>query len=141
MGYSRENVLAGKRIFVVEDDIVNAGVFYRCLNDQGARIFQDILGYGIVQHIIDSLPIDLIIMDILLRRGNNGYEIFGQLKANHDLGNIPVVAITSLDPETQIPRAKQAGFAGYLSKPINAIELPYQLARILKGESLWLVSR
>jgi len=141
MSYSQGNILEGKRIFVVEDDVVNAGVFYRCLSDQGARIFQDILGYGIMEHIVESLPIDLIIMDILLRRGNNGYEIFERLKENSDLSKIPVVAITSLDPETQIPKAKQAGFAGYLSKPINAIELPRQLVRILKGENLWLVSR
>jgi two-component system, cell cycle response regulator DivK len=134
-------VLAGKRIFVVEDDILNARVYHSGLARHGVFIFQDIFGYGIVQHIIDSLPIDLIFLDLKLKRGNDGYDIFDQLKADNQLMNIPVVAVTSLDPEVHIPIAKQKGFSGYLSKPINILELPQQLARILNGETLWLVSR
>jgi CheY-like chemotaxis protein len=137
----RQNILEGKRIFVVEDDIMNAGVFHTCLSKQGALVFQDILGYGIVQHIVESLPIDLIILDIQLRRGNNGYVVFEKLKVDLQLNGIPVVAVTSLDPETEVPIAKKLGFAGYLSKPINAMEFPHQMARILNGESIWLASR
>ena len=136
----RNNALEGRRIFVVEDDIMNVGVFHTCLSKQGARVFQDILGYGIVQHIVEFLPIDLIVLDIQLRRGNNGWTIFEKLKADPRLNRIPVVAVTSLDPETEIPMARKLGFAGYLSKPINAIEFPFQIARILKGESIWLIS-
>jgi CheY-like chemotaxis protein len=141
MSFTNKNILAGRRIFVVEDDVVNAGVFYTCLSRQGALIYQDILGYGIVQHILESLPIDLVIMDIMLKRGNNGYQVFEALQSNPRLKDIPVVAVTSLDPETQIPKAKEMGFAGYLSKPVNALELPNQLLRILNGENIWLVSR
>jgi CheY-like chemotaxis protein len=134
-------VLHEKRIFVVEDDILNAMVYSNCLSRFGAYVFQDILGYGILQHITESLPIDLIILDIQLKRGNNGYDIFEKLKADNQLRHIPVVAATSLDPEIHIPIAKQKGFSGFLSKPIKALELPHQLAKILNGENLWLVSR
>jgi CheY-like chemotaxis protein len=135
------NALEGRRIFVVEDDIMNVGVFHTCLSRQGARVFQDILGYGIVQHIVESLPIDLIVLDIQLRRGNNGWAIFEELKSDPQLDQIPVVAVTALDPETEILMARKLGFSGYLSKPIDAIEFPFQIARILKGESIWLTSR
>jgi two-component system, cell cycle response regulator DivK len=135
------NILVGKRIFVVEDDILNARVFYKCLAKHGAFIYDDILGYGILQHIIDSLPIDMVILDIQLARGNNGYEVFNSLKKHSQLMGIPVVAVTSLDPETYIPIAKKMGFDGYFSKPINAIEFPHHLARIFNGENIWLVSR
>lgn len=141
MNYSNKKVLTGKRIFVVEDDIVNAFLLRKYLVKHGSFVSEDILGYGIVQHIVESLPIDLILLDIQLKQGNNGYEIFKDLKNNNQLKNIPVVVITSYDPEIHIPIAKDMGFAGFISKPINAIELPYHLARILAGEKIWLISR
>ena len=134
-------VLEGKRIFLVEDDIVNVGVFSTALTRQGAMVFQDVLGYGITQHVVENLPIDLIILDIMLKRGQDGYQIFEQFKADPKLANIPTVAVTSMDPETQIPKAREAGLAGFISKPINAMEFPNLLARVLNGEKVWIISR
>ena len=136
-----ERLLDGKRIFLVEDDIVNASVFSRSLVNHGALIYQDVLGYGIVQHIVESLPIDVIVLDIMIRRGQNGFDIFESIKLHPRLIGIPVVAVTSLDPETAIPKAQDIGLNGFISKPINAIEFPSQIARILRGENVWIVSR
>jgi len=135
-----EHLLEGKRIFLVEDDILNVNVFTKSLSYHGAMIYQDVLGYGIVQHIVESLPIDLILMDIMLKRGQNGFEIFEKVKANSRLASIPVIAVTSNDPETMIPKAQAAGFSGYISKPINAAELPRLALRALHGEKFWIVS-
>ena len=134
-------ILDGKRIFLVEDDVLNVGVFTTALSKQGASVYQDVLGYGIVQHIIENLPIDLILMDIMLKRGQDGYQIFSQVKADPRLANIPTVAVTSMDPETHIAKAKEAGFAGFISKPINAMEFPKLLVRVLGGDKVWIISR
>lgn len=134
-------ILQGKRIFVVEDDLMNARVFAAALSQQGAEVFEDTLGYGIVQHILENLPIDLILMDIMLKRGQDGYQIYEQIKHDSRLARIPTVAVTSFDPELQIAKAKQAGFAGFVSKPINALEFPGLMARVLNGEKVWVVSR
>ena len=134
-------ILEGKRIFLVEDDVLNVGVFSTTLTKQGAMVYQDVLGYGIVQHILENLPIDLIILDIMLKRGQDGYQIFEQIKADPRLANIPTVAVTSMDPESQIAKAKAAGLSGFISKPINAMEFPKLLARVLNGEKVWVISR
>jgi CheY-like chemotaxis protein len=134
-------ILEGKRIFLVEDDFLNVSVFTTALGKQGAIIYQDTLGYGILQHIIENLPIDLILMDIMLKRGQDGYQIFEQMKGDSRLAKIPTVVATSLDPESQIAKAKAAGFAGLVSKPINAMEFPKLLARVLAGETIWIISR
>jgi two-component system chemotaxis sensor kinase CheA len=134
-------VLEGKRIFLIEDDILNVGVFTTALARQGAMIQQDVLGYGIVQHIIENLPIDLIILDIMLKRGQDGYQIFEQIKTDPRLSGIPTVAVTSMDPETHIAKAKAAGLSGFISKPINALEFPKLIARVLGGEKVWIISR
>ena len=136
-----ERILEGKRIFLVEDDILNIGIFGTTLSKHGAWVYQDVLGYGILLHITETLPIDLIVMDVMLKRGQNGFEIFEKIKENPQLANIPTVAVTSLDPERYIPRAQEAGMAGFISKPIKAMEFPYQIQRILNGERLWINSR
>jgi len=136
-----ERLLEGKRIFLVEDDILNVGVFSTILSKHGAHVYQDVLGYGIVQHIAECLPIDLIVLDILLRRGQNGYDIFSIIKEHPSLKGIPTVVVTSLDPEANIPKAKQLGVNGFISKPINSLDFPNHIHRILNGENLWVVSR
>lgn len=135
------NILEGKRIFLVEDDVLNVSVFTTALSKQGAMVYQDVLGYGIVQHIVESLPIDLIVLDVMLKRGQNGYQIFEEIKADARLTDIPTVVVTSLDPETQIAKAQEAKLSGFISKPINAIEFPKLLARVLNGEKVWVISR
>jgi len=136
-----DRLLEGKRIFLVEDDILNVGVFSTILSKNGAHVYQDVFGYGIIQHIIESLPIELIVLDVMLRRGQNGYEIFEKIKGHSLLRNIPSVIVTSLDPETNIPKAQSMGVAGFISKPINSLEFPKIIRRILDGENLWVASR
>ena len=136
-----EKLLDGKRIFLVEDNVRNVAVYSTNLRAHGARIYEDVFSYGIVLHIKDSLPIDLIVLDIMLRRGINGYDVYDQIRSEPDLKNIPIVAVTSLDPETEIPKAQQMKFDGFISKPINSRQFPKQLAAIIEGKNLWIVSR
>lgn len=136
-----EKLLKGKRIFLVEDDVINVAVYSTNLRAHGASIYKDVFGYGIVQHIKEFLPIDLIVLDIMLRRGINGYDIYNQIRSEPELENIPIVAVTSLDPESEIPKAQGKEFDGYISKPIDVQKFPEQLAAIIGGEKLWIVSR
>ena len=105
--------LTGRRIFLVEDDVVNLTVVTRVLERSDARIFENYSSIGIVPHVIQNLPIDLILLDIMLRRGISGYDVIDQLKDHPATARIPVVAVSSLDPETEIPRAKAKGFDGF----------------------------
>jgi len=136
-----ERILEGKRIFLVEDDILNIGVFSTILSKNGAMVYQDVFGYGIIQHIAESLPIDLIVLDLMLKRGQNGYEIFRKIREHSSLKKIPTVIVTSLDPEANIPKAQELGLAGFIGKPINSLEFAGNVQRIINGEKLWIVSR
>lgn len=131
-------VLEGKRIFLVEDDVMNLAVFSNSLAKTGAIIEQDVFGYGIVKHIEVSCPIDLIILDIMLRRGVNGYDVFDEIKKHPFLSRIPVIVVTSLDPEVEIPKAKEKGVNGFIAKPISALEFPRHVADVINGKEVWI---
>jgi CheY-like chemotaxis protein len=135
------NELSGKRIFLVEDDVINLHVLSKPLSSWGAIIFSNYNAIGIELHILENLPIDLILLDLMLRGGASGYETFRNLQLNPRTARIPVIAITSLDPATEIPKALAFGFAGFISKPINVLTYARDIVEILHGKNKWVVSR
>src|SRR6185312_3054567 len=61
---------------------------------------------------------DLIICDILLPK-LDGREVIRQLRADQRAREIPAVAVTALAMPGDRERLLEAGFDGYLSKPIT----------------------
>jgi len=132
------NLLLGKRIFIVEDDVINVFVLSKPLSMCGAKVYTNYNSIGIELHIVQHLPIDVILLDIMLRNGVNGYDTFRNLRANPDTRDIPVVAVTSLEPEIEIPKAISLGFAGFISKPIDMRTFAQDIADIIKGRKKWI---
>jgi two-component system cell cycle response regulator len=58
-------------------------------------------------------------MDIQLIGGMDGYQALEQLRADPDLGGLPVVAVTAFAMVGDRDRALAAGFTDYLTKPID----------------------
>jgi two-component system cell cycle response regulator DivK len=133
-----QSFLTNKRVFLIEDDFVNINIFTKVLTKQNASVFHDTVGYEAAKRIQEQLPIDLIVIDIMLSRGQNGFDIFRKIKEEPSLRAIKVIATTSLDPEVLIPKAREAGFNGFIGKPFNALILPGVLEKVLKGEQVWL---
>jgi two-component system, cell cycle response regulator len=65
-----------------------------------------------------SLRPDLIICDIQLPKAD-GYEVVRRLKGDSALCAIPIIAVTALAMVGDRDRVLQAGFDGYLAKPID----------------------
>jgi signal transduction histidine kinase/ActR/RegA family two-component response regulator len=61
---------------------------------------------------------DLILLDINMP-GMDGYQLLSVLHANPDLCDIPVVAVTANAMPRDLERGRAAGFADYLSKPLD----------------------
>jgi CheY-like chemotaxis protein len=133
--------LVGKRIAVVEDNVINLAVFATTLRQQGVTVIQDAWSTDTIELLARNLPIDLIVLDIMLRHGVSGYDIFDEIKKHPKLGHIPVVAVSSLDPESEIPKAKAKGFTGFISKPISHVEFPQHILAAMNGEKVWVFSR
>jgi two-component system, cell cycle response regulator DivK len=64
---------------------------------------------------------DLILMDIQLP-GMNGIDALKVLRANPATASIPVVAVTASVMQQDRTLITQAGFDGYIGKPINLKE-------------------
>ncbi|MBU1691969.1 MAG: PAS domain S-box protein [Gammaproteobacteria bacterium] len=73
---------------------------------------------------------ELILLDINMP-GMDGYQVLEVFKADDRLKSIPVIAITANAMPRDIERGKAAGFAAYVTKPIDMTEFFSALDRCL----------
>lgn len=106
------------------------------------RIWLETRGYELVeaatgQEAIDLAPLtrpDLILMDLRLPE-LNGIAVTRSLRQHAQLRDIPIVALSALDPAMFRDAALGAGCVEYLTKPIDLDKLESLLARLLKQDS------
>ena len=48
-----------------------------------------------------------------------------------------MVAVTAEASQEQLTRAREAGFDGFLGKPLDPDRFPEQIRRLLRGEQVW----
>jgi two-component system, cell cycle response regulator DivK len=118
-------------ILVVEDNERNLKLLRDVLEYAGydvrvARTAED----GITSAV--SEPPDLVLMDLQLP-GIDGMEALRRLRENPRTADIPVVAVTAQAMKHDRERALEAGFNGYVEKPISVRAFPDQVRRFLPG--------
>ena len=68
--------------------------------------------------ILSTITPDLILMDINMP-DIDGYTLTARLKANPSYKSIPILAITANVTAAAKERSQQAGFNGYIEKPLD----------------------
>ncbi len=79
---------------------------------------------------------DLILLDVMMPGGIDGYEACRRLKAQPETRHIPIVILTTLDDRDNRVRGLQAGAEEFLTKPIDDVQL---MARVKSLISLKVV--
>ncbi|MCC6905166.1 MAG: response regulator [Anaerolineae bacterium] len=128
---------ARAHVLVVEDNVPNFVLIARMLAYMGIqRCEWKTSGWQVVEF-ADTLPhIDLILMDIRLPY-EDGFQALEKVRASSRLKDTLVVAVTAEASAEQMKRAREAGFNGFLGKPLDPDRFPDQIRRILNGEPVW----
>jgi CheY-like chemotaxis protein len=79
-----------------------------------------------------SEPPDLVLMDLQLP-GIDGMEALRRLRQSPQTAGIPVVAVTAQAMKHDRERVLEAGFNGYIEKPISVRAFPDQVRSFLTG--------
>jgi two-component system cell cycle response regulator DivK len=82
------------------------------------------------------MAVDLILLDIQLPH-EDGYMVLEGIRAIPRLQQTSVVAVTANVLPQDVARAREAGFDGFIGKPIDADRFPEQIKRVLRGEAVW----
>jgi two-component system cell cycle response regulator DivK len=123
--------------FIVEDDAHSLIAIGSILKDLGITYKRDTSGSSVVSKVRGMFPRpNFILLDMDLPSGDP-YRILNDLKADPALASIPVIAIADASRIAMTPQALEAGFAGYMNKPLPRREFGALLERILAGERIW----
>ena len=121
-------------ILIVEDNPRNMKLVRDVLQVKGHTTIEATTGEDGVALAKEKLP-DLILMDIQLPK-MNGIEALRVLREAEETRAIPVIAVTASVMQQDRKLITEAGFDGYVGKPINLVEfLDAVNAQLARGRS------
>ncbi|MDH5245862.1 MAG: response regulator [Betaproteobacteria bacterium] len=107
-------------ILIIEDNEKNMKLVRDVLQVKGYATIEASTGEEGVRLAAERKP-DLILMDIQLP-GISGIEALRRLRAIPDTAAIPAIAVTASVMQQDRKQITEAGFNGYLGKPLNLKE-------------------
>ncbi|RRR72831.1 MAG: hybrid sensor histidine kinase/response regulator [Candidatus Viridilinea halotolerans] len=122
---------AQPKILYIEDNHDNQRLVQRVLGARGYQLSIAEDGPAGLTLARESQPA-LILVDLGIP-GLDGYETTTRLRSMAHLHGVPIVALTADDSPGSRERALVAGCDGFLSKPIDARQLPAQIAEFIGG--------
>lgn len=120
-------VLKGRKVLLVEDSLDNQTLVEMILKKYGVTVGLANNGQEGVDQALSN-QYDLILMDIQMPI-LDGYAAFEKIKSNGI--KTPVIALTAHALKDEKDRALEAGFAAYLTKPIDRAQLVKVSAQLL----------
>lgn len=124
------------RILVVDDLEANRRLLEAKLTGEYYDVLMAQRGEEAVQLAKRARP-DLILLDVMMPGGIDGYEACRRLKAQPETRHIPIIILTTLDDRENKLRGLQAGAEEFLTKPIDDVQL---IARVKSLLSLKVVT-
>jgi DNA-binding NarL/FixJ family response regulator len=119
---------------VVEDDAIIALRNCEFLIKSGYHVPQMFAsGEDLLDHIEESGPPDVILMDINLNGKIDGIETARRVLQRH---NVPVIFLSSYSDENTISRANEISPYGYMVKPVDDNQLMETIEAALLETSL-----
>ena len=112
--------MAAERILIAEDNEKNIKLFRDVLQLSGYETLEASTGEQAIELATRHTP-DLVLMDIRLP-GTDGLEALRRLREDERTADIPVVALTAQAMAGDRERFLEAGFNGYISKPVNIVD-------------------
>ncbi len=113
-------------ILIVDDNPTNLGVIADYLEEYGFRMLTSRDGIDGIDKSRRAHP-DLILLDVMMPPGIDGFETCRRLKADESTQEIPVIFMTALAGEEDKVKGFDAGGVDYVTKPVQQREV---LARI-----------
>jgi two-component system, cell cycle response regulator DivK len=118
-----------KTILIIEDNEQNLYLLTYILERHNYRVEAARNGQEGLD-LANAVKPDLILLDVQLPV-MDGYAVARHLRANDDLRDTPIIAVTSYAMAGDRERALESGCTGYMEKPINPDTFVGQIAEYL----------
>jgi adenylate cyclase len=122
------------KVLVVDDTPHNVKLLADLLGAKGYAVATAVNGEEALAKVASENP-DLILLDVMMP-GLSGYDVCKRLRADPATALLPIVLVTSLDPQGERVKGMEAGADDFLPKPINQAELFARVRSLLRVKSL-----
>jgi DNA-binding response OmpR family regulator len=75
---------------------------------------------------------DLVLLDVMMPGGLDGFQVCEQLKADPALASVPVVMLTARSQQRDRDAGNRAGADAFLAKPFSPLQLVETVSGMLK---------
>lgn len=110
--------LSGKKILVADDDMRNTFVLVEILEGKGAQVLTATNGKEALDVLSANKDTNLVLMDIMMPE-MDGFEATEKIRADKEIEDIPVVAVTAKAMNQDKERCFESGVNDFLTKPLN----------------------
>lgn len=122
------------KVLVVDDTPANVKLLADLLGVRGYEVATAVNGEEGLAKVASEQP-DLVLLDVMMP-GLSGYDVCRRLRADPATALLPVVLVTSLDPQGERIKGIEAGADDFLPKPINQAELFARVKSLLRVKAL-----
>jgi class 3 adenylate cyclase len=122
------------KVLVVDDTPANVKLLADLLAVKGFGVATAANGEEALAKVAATAP-DIVLLDVMMP-GLSGYDVCRRIRADPATALLPVVLVTSLDPQGERVKGIEAGADDFLSKPINQAELFARVRSLLRVKAL-----
>jgi DNA-binding response OmpR family regulator len=125
-GQQRDAALS---ILVVDDEADLRQMLTRSFAREGHRVLAVADGVAAIDR-ASSEPFDIVLLDVALGAGPDGYDVCRTLRARRNV--VPIIMLTALDSEADAVLGLEAGADDYVTKPFGLAELRSRIRAVLR---------
>jgi CheY-like chemotaxis protein len=116
------NVLNGKTVLVVDDDVRNIYSLTKALETVQMKVVAAIDGREALNAMEEHKNIDVVLLDMMMPN-MDGYETAAMIRKNKKWKNLPVIAVTAKAMTGDRDKCINAGASDYITKPVDVDQL------------------
>jgi PAS domain S-box-containing protein len=133
-GVAHHRSLAGKKVMIVDKNQHSRGIVNHLFRSVGSRVTVLSEAAKVQETLLAALnaddSFDICMLDIHMPV-INGYDVARMVRQNEKLTNLPLVALASF-PLAGAKQCREAGFNGFLAKPVRRQKLLDMVEELLK---------
>ena len=117
-------------ILVIDDEPNNFDVIQTLLGNEGYTFHYASSGQRALDR-LDRLQPDTILLDVMMP-DLDGIEVCRRIRASIEWRSIPIILVTALTDKAELQRCLSTGADGFITKPVNRLELQSRVASIVR---------
>src|SRR5207247_3810459 len=120
--HSADEVLRGKKILIVDDDVRNVFALASVLESSGMEVLYAENGREAIETLRANPDVDLVLMDIMMPE-MDGYDAIRAMREDEVFRQLPIISLTAKAMKGDREKSIAAGASDYIVKPVDTDQL------------------